>query len=109
MGLSTNGKFTLANAIITLGCAAMLGVMGWTLSQTIALLEFRAAGDRFTQSDWHEQRALLIAELRAIYPPRWLVEDIADAKLELQRIQLQIDRLEGHDPNTYTEDHIHNE
>ena len=104
MSLSTNGKFTLANAIITLFCASMIGVMGWILTQTIELLEFRAAGNRFTQQDWEAARAQLVTEFRLAYPPKWLINDVEDLKIEARRLQLQIDRLEGHKPHTYTED-----
>ena len=107
MALSTNGKWTLANAVITIVTAFMLGVSAWMASSIVELREFAARGDRFTVQDWSQQRQQLVDyvdERLGEYPPAWLLKRLERMEEEDQRLQLQVDRLEGHRPKNYTQD-----
>ena len=118
MTLSSNGKWTLANAIITVGVAFLLALVGYMLREIDTLQSFRDQGDRFTSEDAMELEHRLISRIQNEFPPRWLTDLIehevanqsrinAEFDTELKRQQLQIDRLEGHAPKNYTEDEDH--
>ena len=108
-----NGRWTLANTIISIGVAALLGITAWLLNTAVETREFMSRGDRCTAHECRQiqshierdnERMKHIEENIAALPPRWLSDMVEDLKVELRRQQLQIDRLEGHDPRNYTED-----
>jgi len=104
VALSTNGKWTLANTILSFFTFAALALVGWMLSSVIELREFKAQGDRFTGSQASAMRQHILREVAEKFPPRWLQDDLKELKEETRRLQLQIDRLEGHDPKNYLQD-----
>ena len=100
MALSTNGKWTISNLAMSI---AMFLLSFWFLYLTTAVHElekFAAKGDRFTVQD----AAQMERRLREVLPPRWLLERMEKMEREDERLQLQIDRLEGHKTKGYTED-----
>lgn len=59
------GKLTLANAIITLFTAAILGVLAWGSHSVIELQKFAERGDRFTALQANDLRDEIITAWRA--------------------------------------------
>ena len=55
------------------------------------LREFAARGDRFTQTD----AMIMERRIKSELPPEWLLDRMTTIDKELDRQQLQIDRLEG--------------
>ena len=88
---------------ILVGLVTML--VAWTAYEAIETRTFREAGGRFTMEDGLKMgnRISLLEQRGNIYIDRVMVA-LADLKRETDRLQLQIDRLEGHDVDTYTED-----
>ena len=88
---------------ILIGLVTML--VAWTAYEAIETHSFRNAGGRFTESDGlalaHRIDAL---EMRAGFWREELLNALSSLTIETKRLQLQIDRLEGHDIDTYTKD-----
>ena len=108
-----NGKVLPRQSVLVgMGIAVVLsvivGITGYMWISVIELREFAARGHTFTRVDGRA----LAAQVNAIHQLmiRLEVQSFNQDKLidaietELRRLQLQIDRLEGHEPLTYTED-----
>lgn len=85
--LSANGKWTLANTVISLFTAAMLGLTGWMMHSLIELREFAAKGDRVTPVDLDREISRMWVEIEKRYPPRWLTREIERLSKEIEACQ----------------------
>ena len=84
----------IALAILTSGYVLLNMFM---LSETFENYGFRKAGPRFSSNDAALMRADIV----------YLKHDNLLLREEMRRQQLQIDRLEGHKPHSYLEDHTY--
>jgi len=80
-------------------------LVSWTAYEAIEGRTFREAGGRFTREDGIKlgHRVSLLEQNFGFVSTR-LTEAVSALGIETQRLQLQIDRLEGHAPETYTSD-----
>jgi len=78
---------------------------GFVGREWLNMRDFLNEGDRFTQLEGASLSARIKALENNPVPPMWVRERLFDLRDEQKRIQLQIDRLEGHKPKNYTEDH----
>ena len=93
-GLSRNGKWTLANVIISVFTAFFMALTYWMLQSIINLREFQAAGERFTVTDSHRLKAEIVAEIKTALPPKWLVDDVDRMNKMLEVHEERIDKVE---------------
>ena len=91
----TNGKWTLANIIISLFTAGTLTFVGAMYVSVRKLENFAARGDRCTLSECTAiDHRLGLAEVKLLQlPPRWLSEKIDRMLEEQETIQLRLDGL----------------
>lgn len=105
----TAGK--IAWTLVGLFQATLVALLMWQSASIVNLKEFAARGDRFTLEQAQAMERRILDQVHKEIPPRWLVErldrlqsDLQSIVTEQQRLQVQIDRLEGHDPDSYTSD-----
>jgi len=80
-------------------------LVAWTAYEAIQTHAFRTAGGRFTKEDGlHLTHRIEQLEMRATFWREELLAALSSLTIETKRLQLQIDRLEGHDTDTYTKD-----
>jgi hypothetical protein len=65
------------------------------------LVMFAAQGGRYTPQMAHAMEVKVELLEQEIH---WMISEMRETREEDKRLQLQIDRLEGHDPDSYTED-----
>ena len=82
--------------------AIVLGTLAFFGSAVLELrgFMFETRANRFTDEDARQ----LEQHIRDDLPPQWVRNALRDLREEQKRIQVQIDRLEGHRPKSYTED-----
>lgn len=92
--LSTNGKFTLANTVISIATAFFMALTYWMLGSIIELREFAAKGDRFTAQDRIELEARIKQEIKNELPPKWLTDLVNRIDQVQQQHENRLDAIE---------------
>lgn len=91
----TNGKWTLANIVLSLFTAALLMLTAWMLTSIIELREFAARGDRFTITDGNGLRAYVDGQIAKLeIPPSWFRERVHANSEDIKHHEKRIDELE---------------
>lgn len=94
-------------AVLFLMATASLGLLGYIAAKVVALGESVAEmrGNRWTSKD---QSAYMIQHAKEHedhakddHPPDWVKDQLDELEDADRRLQLQIDRLEGHNEKTY--------
>ena len=87
--------------------AVMLTMLvGWTAYENVQSMIFRNKGDRCTAGMCAQLDTRIMSNTQRMeFNAEMYLPILDELKIEVKRLQLQIDRLQGHDPLTYTEDH----
>ena len=90
-----------------------LRLSGRSLVAVFGMVFFAIAGIWWSNQELRQSLSRLefvVSELKITvqeFPPEWLRRDIERLELELQRQQVQIDRIEGWDTETYVPGGVH--
>lgn len=93
MALTDNGKWTLSTVIQSLMLAILTGLAIWLAREQLKDIEFRARGDRWTESDAYAQSEQLKAWVQRERPPKWLIDRLDRLEKEHERMFQLIDKL----------------
>ena len=90
-----NGKWTLANFIISAFLLLMIGWMTFITNQILDLRAFAARGDRFTIVDGHGLKEWTRAEIaRMEIPPPWFLAEVRGLRDEVKAHEKRLDAID---------------